>query len=170
MDSHTSYRILGLSEGATIAEVKAAYRKLALRYHPDKGVSKQDGEKFMAITEAYGILRSGVRGARPSVGWTVNHPAYEVKMSKGIDLGTGKIFDMIGRYSGHARIAYCGVFRYEQELVRHFTKVAKHAYYKAPRSFVGRHARNFKTQTFKICNPVLGKNLRLARSKIMQCL
>jgi hypothetical protein len=39
-------------------EIKIAYRKLALRYHPDKSASKQDGEKFKLITEAYQMLKT----------------------------------------------------------------------------------------------------------------
>lgn len=51
------YRLLELNTGASIAEIKASYRRLARRYHPD--VNPTDGqakEKFIAITEAYEIL------------------------------------------------------------------------------------------------------------------
>ena len=57
MDSHNCYRSLGLREGASMPEIKAAYRKLALLYHPDKTVSTRDAEKFKAISEAYRTLR-----------------------------------------------------------------------------------------------------------------
>lgn len=40
-------------------EVKTAYRKLVLKYHPDKSASKQDSEKFKLIIEAYHILKTG---------------------------------------------------------------------------------------------------------------
>ena len=40
-------------------EAKTAYRKLVLKYHPDKSVSKQDCEKFKLIIEAYHILKTG---------------------------------------------------------------------------------------------------------------
>lgn len=40
-------------------EIKTAYRKLVLKYHPDKNVSKQDSEKFKLIIEAYNILKAG---------------------------------------------------------------------------------------------------------------
>ncbi|WP_018974790.1 DnaJ C-terminal domain-containing protein [Rudaea cellulosilytica] len=51
------YDILGVKPGATEAEIKTAYRKLAKKYHPD--VSKEAGaeEKFKAVNEAYEALR-----------------------------------------------------------------------------------------------------------------
>ncbi|NJN04345.1 MAG: J domain-containing protein [Leptolyngbyaceae cyanobacterium SL_1_1] len=48
------YRMLGLREGAAFTEVKAAYRRLARRYHPDANFdSPQAKEKFIQVTEAY---------------------------------------------------------------------------------------------------------------------
>ena len=49
------YRSLGVSRSATEAEIKAAHRKLAKRYHPDSG-SKSDTERFLRIQEAYRVL------------------------------------------------------------------------------------------------------------------
>jgi curved DNA-binding protein len=52
------YQILGVSRDATPDEIKKAYRKLALKYHPDKakGDKKQAEEKFKQISEAYAVL------------------------------------------------------------------------------------------------------------------
>ena len=51
------YNILGLRFGATLADIKSAYRKLAFQYHPDKTAGNQIAqEKFIEITEAYTIL------------------------------------------------------------------------------------------------------------------
>ncbi len=51
------YKILGVSETASDAEIKRAYRKLAKEYHPDKrGGDKQAEERFKEISEAYSIL------------------------------------------------------------------------------------------------------------------
>ena len=51
------YDVLGVNKSASPDELKSAYRKLAVKYHPDKnpGDSKAE-EKFKEASEAYGIL------------------------------------------------------------------------------------------------------------------
>ena len=52
------YNILGISKSATNAQIKKAYRQLAMQYHPDRnqGKEKWANEKFKEINEAYGVL------------------------------------------------------------------------------------------------------------------
>jgi DnaJ domain len=61
------HKILGLSPGSTKKQIKSAYRKLALKYHPDRNPSPAALKKFQEITEAYDFLMehpgAGVRDA-----------------------------------------------------------------------------------------------------------
>jgi curved DNA-binding protein len=52
------YDILGVPRNASDTEIKKAYRKLAMQYHPDRNPGKQKwaNEKFKGINEAYGVL------------------------------------------------------------------------------------------------------------------
>ena len=52
------YGILGVPKNASDGEIKKAYRKLAMQYHPDRnpGKEKWANEKFKEINEAYGVL------------------------------------------------------------------------------------------------------------------
>ncbi|XP_032488939.1 dnaJ homolog subfamily B member 4 isoform X4 [Phocoena sinus] len=50
------YGILGIEKGASDEDIKKAYRKQALRFHPDKNKSPQAEEKFKEVAEAYEVL------------------------------------------------------------------------------------------------------------------
>jgi molecular chaperone DnaJ len=51
------YALLGVTREATEAEIKKAYRKLAMEYHPDRNPAPEAEARFKEITEAYEVLR-----------------------------------------------------------------------------------------------------------------
>jgi molecular chaperone DnaJ len=57
MNKTDFYKILGVDKSATIDEIKTAYRKLAMKYHPDRNPDNKAAEdKFKEATEAYEVL------------------------------------------------------------------------------------------------------------------
>jgi len=61
------YEILGINKNASVEEIKQAYRKLALQYHPDRvppEKKKEAEEKFKEISEAYAVLSNAEKRAQ----------------------------------------------------------------------------------------------------------
>jgi curved DNA-binding protein CbpA len=79
MDLGDCYRLLGLRSGASFADIKASYRRLAQQYHPD--INPDDNkakDKFIALTEAYRLLLQVVApqeiASQPTQTATVTRP------------------------------------------------------------------------------------------------
>ena len=79
------YEVLGIQKGASDDEIKKAFRKLAMKYHPDKNPGdKEAEEKFKEVNEAYSVLsdpdkkdkydRFGFAGVDPNAGFGGGNP------------------------------------------------------------------------------------------------
>lgn len=50
------YEVLGVGRGASLEEIKRAYRRLAMEYHPDRNPDPEATEKFKEASEAFEVL------------------------------------------------------------------------------------------------------------------
>src|SRR6201981_2823732 len=99
------YDVLGVSRGATEDELKKAYRKLALKYHPDRNPDDRRAaeERFKEISEAYQVLSDG---ERRSLYDRFGHAAFEQGAGPGFDFSAGFediIGDLFGDFFGTGR-------------------------------------------------------------------
>ncbi len=83
------YEILGVAKTATADELKRAYRKLALEYHPDKNKGKDTEEKFKEINQAYEVLSDPQKRA-----------TYDQVGRAGFDAGAGAGGGPFGGFGG----------------------------------------------------------------------
>src|SRR5579871_1758605 len=99
------YATLGVQRGASADEMKKAYRKLAMQYHPDRNPGDHKAEaKFKELNEAYDVLKDDQkRGAYDRYG----HAAFENGGPSagaggfGFEGGLGDIFDQM--FGGRGR-------------------------------------------------------------------
>src|ERR1044071_6057603 len=75
------YEVLEVERTASDADLKAAYRKLAMKYHPDRNAGEKTAEhRFKEINEAYDILKDGDKRAAYD---RFGHAAFEQRMGGG---------------------------------------------------------------------------------------
>lgn len=87
------YQILGVSKNASSDEIKKAYRKLALQYHPDRNKGKDATEKFKEVTKAYEVLSDSQKKQTYD---QFGHAAFE--QGAGFGGGQGPFGGQTGRY------------------------------------------------------------------------
>lgn len=57
MNTYQALKTLNVDSKSSFEEIKTAYRKLALEYHPDKNTTEHEGAQFKKITEAYNFIK-----------------------------------------------------------------------------------------------------------------
>ena len=66
MNTYQALRTLNVDSDSSFEEIKMAYRKLALEFHPDKNTTEQEGIQFKKITEAYHVIKQHYKdGKKP---------------------------------------------------------------------------------------------------------
>ncbi len=91
------YTVLGVAKGASEAELKSAYRKLAMQYHPDKNAGNAEAEKkFKSISEAYDVLKDPQKRAAYD---RYGHQAFTNGMGGGGGGAGAAGFDFSGSFS-----------------------------------------------------------------------
>ncbi len=100
------YEVLGVGRDASPEEIKKAYRKLAIRYHPDRNPdNKSAEEQFKKASEAYGVLADPEKRSRydrfghAGVGG-VGQPMNSEVFADFQDLFRGSVFDLFGEMFG----------------------------------------------------------------------
>lgn len=94
------YEILGVSKGATVADIKKAYRKKALQYHPDKNPGDTKAEEmFKKAAEAYEVLSDPDKKAKYD---QFGHAAFEGGGFGGGGMNMEDIFSQFGDIFGSA--------------------------------------------------------------------
>ena len=95
--SQDYYELLGVSKSSTPTEIKKAYRKLAIKYHPDKNQGDKEAEnKFKEISSAYEVLSDEQKKARYD---RLGHAAY-TSSGGGGGAGGGDPFDIFSQVFG----------------------------------------------------------------------
>jgi len=96
-DSKDYYQTLGVTKSASSDEIKKAYRKLALQYHPDRNKGKDAEAKFKEVTKAYEVLSDPQKKQAYD---QFGHAAFEQGAGQGPFGGAGGPFGGFGQQQG----------------------------------------------------------------------
>lgn len=128
MEDRDYYEVLGVEKNATADEIKKAYRKKAIQYHPDKNPGdKEAEEKFKEAAEAYGVLSDPDKRSRydqfgkAGVGGAAGNGGPYGGFGGGAGMSMDDIFSMFGDiFGGHGGFSGFGGFSGSEGQQRRF--------------------------------------------------
>lgn len=129
LNSDRCYDLLGIRKGASIPEIRDAYRKLALECHPDKNMSARDGEKFKLVTEAYHTLRVGNLHADKSSYTVSQNQSHTYDKAQSWSFYQSMFYDAIdyAQKIKYAKTIYLYLSKSEPIIIRYCKLTQKHA-------------------------------------------
>ncbi len=114
------YEILGLRRGAPEAEIKKVYRKLVLKYHPDRNPGdKSAEERFKEVSEAYAVLMDKEKraqydlGQRGDAGYRFHYTQRDIFQDMFRDPNASKVFRELSKEFERSG------FRFDQDFINH---------------------------------------------------
>ncbi|QJR44021.1 molecular chaperone DnaJ [Mycoplasma miroungirhinis] len=144
------YEILGISKNATEKDIKSAYRKLAMKYHPDRNKEADAEEKFKEVSEAYEVLSSAEKRAKYD---KFGHAAFE----QGGAAGFGDASDIFRSFFGGFGKSFGESFEFGD-------------IFGSSRSYGPQKGRDIEEQiTIEFLDSVYGKNINVKLPKIETC-
>lgn len=161
------YKILGVDKKASADDIKKNYRKLSLKWHPDKWASKSDKEKktaeekFKDIAEAYSVLSDENKRKQYDMFGTVDGASFSSGSFDPFDIfrkmGGFNDFDPFESFTQQKRVNRGGSIQFNvkltlEELYNNAKHTIKYKRYKPCKECKGKGTKNGKTQTCPYCN------------------
>ena len=163
------YNILGIDKQATVDEIKKSYRKLSLKWHPDKWANKSNKEKkeaeekFKNIAEAYSVLSDKNKRKEYDLFGTVDSSSFNSRnfdpfeMFKNMDMGNFGGFNPFGNFKKQKMVNKGSSIKFNvkitlEELYNNSKHTIKYKRYKPCKECGGKGSKNGKIETCPHCH------------------
>jgi molecular chaperone DnaJ len=113
------YESLGVDKNASEEDIKKAYRKLALEYHPDRNKEKEAEEKFREVTEAYEVLSDKEKRAHYDQFGVADMGKQGFRDPRDVFVNFREIFGNMGGFGGFSNMGNMGEGAIRQKTINH---------------------------------------------------